>query len=171
MAKITHSRSACLLGPEFDDFLFAPICEEKNGMLLRVVSALARLDLDPWQETTSLACLPEGKAVERLAGLIAALPDGPLVHRDPMAIASGLIARLPRRLNSNGPLADKTSGKANLAVIQPQDFLFIAFILVVVFGNLASAGSPRLAANLNNTPATTASEIISPAPSSTSILK
>jgi hypothetical protein len=70
---MVHSQSACLLGPEFDDFLFAPLGEEKNGMLLRVVSALARLDLDPWQETTSLARLPKETATERLAALIAAL--------------------------------------------------------------------------------------------------
>ena len=28
------------LGPEFDAFLYAAICMEKNGMLLTVVSAL-----------------------------------------------------------------------------------------------------------------------------------
>jgi hypothetical protein len=38
--------SASLLGPEFDDFLFATIGEQGNGMLLSVASALARLDAD-----------------------------------------------------------------------------------------------------------------------------
>jgi hypothetical protein len=38
------------LGPEFENFLFAPIGEDSNGMVLSVLSALARLDIDPWQE-------------------------------------------------------------------------------------------------------------------------
>ena len=38
----------------FDPFLFAAIGEEQNGMLLSVLSALARLDLDPWYEAASL---------------------------------------------------------------------------------------------------------------------
>jgi hypothetical protein len=46
MAEMTRSARVSVLTPEFDDFLFAPIGEDKNGMLLRVVSALARLDVD-----------------------------------------------------------------------------------------------------------------------------
>ena len=49
--------SISYLGSEFDDFLFAPIGEERNGMPLSVVSALARSDLDPWQEAAQLARL------------------------------------------------------------------------------------------------------------------
>ncbi len=43
------------LGSEFDNFLFAPIGVDKNGMVLSVVSALARLDVDPWEEAEELA--------------------------------------------------------------------------------------------------------------------
>jgi hypothetical protein len=53
-----RAASTPYLGSQFDDFLFAPIGEEENGMLLSVVSALARLDLDPWQEAASLTGLP-----------------------------------------------------------------------------------------------------------------
>jgi len=45
---MTRSATVSLQRSEFDDFLFAPIGDEKNGMLLSVISALARLDLDPW---------------------------------------------------------------------------------------------------------------------------
>ena len=41
----------------FDPFLFSEIGEERNGMLLSMVSALARLDLDPWREAASLSRL------------------------------------------------------------------------------------------------------------------
>ena len=87
---------ATSLGSEFDNFLFAPIREEGNGMLLSVISALARLDLDPWQEATKLAGLPEEAATQRLTSLIAALPEGLSAHLAPGAVAARLIALLPR---------------------------------------------------------------------------
>lgn len=47
--------SFATLGSEFDAFLFAAIGEDRNGMPLSVVSFLARMDLDPWYEASSLA--------------------------------------------------------------------------------------------------------------------
>ena len=49
-------------------------------MLLSVLSALARLDIDPWHEAAKLAVLPGETATHRLASLIAALPDEPSPH-------------------------------------------------------------------------------------------
>ena len=72
-------------------------------MLLSVLSALARLGLDPWQEAAELARLPRRTATERLASLIAALPDGPPAHRDSATIAARVIALLPSRVSSNIP--------------------------------------------------------------------
>lgn len=72
-------------------------------MLLSVLSALARLNVDPWQEAAKLAQLPSATATERLTSLIAALPDGPSAQRDPGTIAARLIALLPRQAGSNVP--------------------------------------------------------------------
>jgi hypothetical protein len=44
-----------LPGSEFNDFLFAPIGEYRNGMLVSVLSGLTRSDVDPWQEAARLA--------------------------------------------------------------------------------------------------------------------
>jgi hypothetical protein len=98
---MSGSVCASLLGPEFDDFLFAPLGEERNGMRLSVLSALTRLEVDPRQEAAKLAELPEATASERLASLIALLPNEPLMHRDPETIAARLVALLPRRASSN----------------------------------------------------------------------
>jgi len=57
---MSSSASVSVLGTEFDDFLFAPIGEDRNDMPLSVLSALARLDIDPWQEADKLARLPRG---------------------------------------------------------------------------------------------------------------
>lgn len=92
---MVHSATASRLPLEFDDFLFAPIADDGNGMLLSVVSALARLDVDPWEEAASLARLPVDTAIERLRALIAALPPGVSASSDPATIAVRLIALLP----------------------------------------------------------------------------
>jgi hypothetical protein len=94
--EMTYSASASRLGSEFDDFLFAPIGEDRNGMLLSVLSALARLDIDPWQEAAKLAGLPGETATLRLASFIVELPDEAAAHPDPATIAARLIALLPR---------------------------------------------------------------------------
>ena len=69
-------------------------------MLLSVLSALARLELDPWQEAAKLARLPAAAATRRLASLLAALPDGARGKRDFSTVAARLIALLPRRATS-----------------------------------------------------------------------
>ena len=55
---MTRQDSVSSLGSDFNDFLYAPISEGRNGMLLSVLSALARLDVDPWEEAAQLAQLP-----------------------------------------------------------------------------------------------------------------
>ena len=103
MTAMTCSASASLPRSEFDDFLFAPIGDERNGMLLSVISALARLDLDPWLEAASLARMPKEAATERMTSLISALPERTAAHRDPEAIAARLVALLPRARASSAP--------------------------------------------------------------------
>jgi hypothetical protein len=81
---------------EFDDFLYAPVDQGNCGTFLSVISALARLDVDPWQEAASLARMSRENATERLASLIGALPGELLAHLDSRTIAARLIALLPR---------------------------------------------------------------------------
>ena len=55
------------------------------------------------REASELARLPGETATQRLASLIAALPDEPSAHLDPRTIAARLIALLPRRARPNLP--------------------------------------------------------------------
>lgn len=131
MARSAYS----LLGSEFDGFLFAPIGEERNGMLLSVVSALARRDVDPWQEAAQLALLPQAAATKRLATLITPLPDGSSGDRDPSTIAARLVALLPQSANSKilphktlpnaGPM---TNFRAFISMVVI-NAIFVAFML------------------------------------------
>jgi hypothetical protein len=54
----------------YNQFLFAPICEEANGMRLSVFSALARMDVDPWEEATRLAAMPKATAERTLVSTL-----------------------------------------------------------------------------------------------------
>lgn len=96
---------------EFEAFLFAPVGEDGHGMLLSVLSALARLNVDPWREAAKLAGLPAEKATQRLTSLIAALPDGPPAPRDAGTIAARLVKLLPRpRAASRAPMLGMAQG-------------------------------------------------------------
>jgi hypothetical protein len=89
-------QSFALLDSEFGAFLYAPIGEERNGMPLSVVSALTRLDIDPWQEAVRLAGLRQEEAVSALAQTIDRLPDIRRELLDARGIALRLVSLLPR---------------------------------------------------------------------------
>ena len=42
---------------DFDEFLYAPIGADASGNPVTLLSALARLDMDPWEEAANLARL------------------------------------------------------------------------------------------------------------------
>ena len=83
-------------------------------MRLSVLSALARLEVDPWQEATKLVGLPEATAIERLASLIALLPNEGSMLRDPNTIAARLVALLPRRASSETAQIKALPGAGNV---------------------------------------------------------
>lgn len=96
------------LGSEFDDFLLATIGDDHSGMQLSVLSALARLDVDPWEEAAALARLPNDNATRKLAALLAALPAGPTERDDSRTIAARLIPLLPHRAPPGAPTATRS---------------------------------------------------------------
>jgi hypothetical protein len=85
------------LGSEFDKFLFAPIGEDRNGLQLSVVSLLARMNLDPWQEAGTLAGLSTEAAATRLASSLDTLTDPNLRLTNPRPLVLRLLALLPKR--------------------------------------------------------------------------
>ncbi len=84
-----------LLESEFNEFLFAIVGEERIGVPLSVLSAFARLGLDPWVEAARLSDLPRESAVTRLSGAIASLPAGRWDFAETRGIATRLIGVLP----------------------------------------------------------------------------
>ena len=102
-------------------------------MPLSVLSALARLDIDPWQEADKLARLPGETATQRLASLIAALPDGPSAHLDPGTIAARLIALLPRRDRSNIPSRETLLSVGAVTNFRAVIFMIFIYVIVAIF--------------------------------------
>ena len=98
---MTHAALSPLIGPEFDEFLSTSIGEDRNGTGLSVLSALARLDVDPWKEATSLARMPREAAAVRLTELIEALPLAPASAIPSRMSAADLVALLPRGKTPN----------------------------------------------------------------------
>ncbi|WP_148219228.1 hypothetical protein [Azospirillum sp. B510] len=76
-------------------FLFAPLWEEKNGTPLSVLSALARLDIDPWAEAARLAVLPKDVAASALAIILRRLPMEQSAMPDTGAAAERAVTLLP----------------------------------------------------------------------------
>jgi hypothetical protein len=89
--------SFSLLRSEFNDFLFAPIGEETNHASLTVLSALSRQGLDPWHQADGLSRQSREVATQRMAAIIADLPDGSWNTSDALTISARLVALLPRR--------------------------------------------------------------------------
>jgi hypothetical protein len=92
------AQSSAFGGPTgvFDAFLYAAIDEDQHGVPLTVLSALARRDLDPWEEAARLGRLPAPVAVRELADLVAGIAPGPIPRADSETIAARLQALLPR---------------------------------------------------------------------------
>jgi hypothetical protein len=102
---MTPAVATFFVSAEFNDFLYAPIGAEENTMTLSVLSALSRLNVDPWAEASQLSALPKDIAAQRLASLIARLPGGPWAQADCAPIANRLIELLPHGSPPKIPLA------------------------------------------------------------------
>jgi len=92
---MTKADVSALSHSDLNDFLFADVGMEASGMTLSVLSVLARLGMDPWQEAGRLARLPRKAAVDGLAAIIAAMPASLWSLQDATAIAARLVALLP----------------------------------------------------------------------------
>lgn len=90
-----RSRFSTLSG-SYDNFLFAPVCEDANGMRLSVLSALARMNVDPWEEATRLAAMPKAIAEKTLLSILDLVSDRSWKSPEAAAIAARLVRLLPR---------------------------------------------------------------------------
>ena len=146
------------LKPEFDAFLFAPIGNNSNGMQVSVLSGLAQSELDPWQQAAELAQLPGKTAIDRLALLIGKMPDKGWAHPDAVAVATRLIALLPKQFSASRELSAQSLG----AMMKSKPWRVCVVLMSFVLGFQFLIASRQLAPKADNDGGK-ASEIDSPA--------
>jgi hypothetical protein len=139
---MTRAAAMSIPAAEFNEFLFATIGEDRNGMLVSVLSALARSDVDPWQEAAKLAELPGETATKRLASLIGSLSDRDASYLDPPKIAARLIALLPRQRGFNNRSHD-TSHDSGAATKSKPWWIYVIFMCFVLSIQFMIAGQQR----------------------------
>ena|SRR5271166_97033 len=100
-----------LLHSDLNDFLFASVGNEQNGMPLSVLSALTRLGVDPWEEAARLAALPKALAVEAMASIVARLPMARPQPSGNLAISRRLVELLPKHPQAEPPTREQTAEK------------------------------------------------------------
>ncbi len=135
---MTHAALKPLIGPEFDDFLYASIGEDRNGTGLSVLSALARLNVDPRLEATSLARMPRDAAAARLTALIDGLPYAPKSATPSKTTVADLVALLPAVSGlkvrcQHGAFAALRSPRTQTLVT----LTALAIIVLIIFANTA----------------------------------
>ena len=127
--------------PEMDSFLFADVGQEVDGIPLSVLSALARLGVDPRGEAARLSGLTSKAAASQLARLFARLPDRPWTQPELRRITRRLVELLPAA--SKGGENDQITSAANrkLSSVTPRHLFYLALALsgALVFG-LVSQG-------------------------------
>jgi hypothetical protein len=156
-----HSATVLSARSEFDAFLFAPIGEEKNGMLLSVLSALARLDLDPWREAAELARLPQQTARQRLTFLIGALPNQPPTGPEPETISARLIALLPRGASPSVASSEKLPGAGAAQNSRALIYVVLVNLLIMacMIGSQWAASRAHPPAKIDSAQASSASPV------------
>lgn len=109
---------------EYNPFLFARVRSEPQGPGaegddLTVLSALTRLQLDPWQEAGRLADLPLDAACRALAEALAHLPELNWQAADAAVAARRLVALLPAGAVPAIPLTAEASAARGVAIDDP----------------------------------------------------
>ena len=129
-------------------------------MLLSVLSALARQDIDPWQEAARLSRLPRAAATESLCAMIAALPAEARDPADPRSIAERLAALLP--ISDAFGRSPQKMAAAGVLATQADDVKYVV-AMVLILCLLSFAASSRQSASIESARAQSASVAVPPA--------
>lgn len=118
-------------GEEYACFLYSYVGEDRKGIGVTVLSALARLGFDPWKEASELAKLSETAAHARLDSMISSFDDVPAMGEQHSAITRRLIALLPRRASLESGARGSSASGASAIVSAPPRYL-IVFVLLML---------------------------------------
>ncbi len=143
------------VGSRYDDFLFAPICDEPGGMRLSVISALARSNVDPWEEAARLAALSTSDAERTLVSTLDMFPGDRQKPAETEILAARLVALLPKAREAAPARAAPSAG------VREQRthywIIWLCFAIVMSFlsphRNATTPGAGKSASTSNAAPA------------------
>ena len=92
-------------GTPFDTFLYATLGKDRNDNSVTVLSALARLGLEPWDAASDLASLTRDEARSRLDTVLIRFTDVPTLKDNHAAVSRRLIDLLPKGARQQARLA------------------------------------------------------------------
>ncbi len=104
-------------------------------MALSVLSALARLDIDPWHEAAELAQMPRLAAKQRLKSLIDELPEIRSILPDSEIASTRLIALLPSGSKSHGAAFSKVMPGTS-KMMNPKSLIYVLVVNLLLVAGL-----------------------------------
>ena len=128
-------------GSDYDAFLFAEVGEDRTGSAVTVLSALARLDLEPWTEARELSRLGPEDAHIRLATHLEAIADIPALALAGESRVAKLVSLLPKH---SPPRVSKSNeaGTSNFPKLSMSwtTVVIVGVVLLTWFFYLAQTG-------------------------------
>ena len=156
MIEMTSSPSVSYLTPQFDDFLFARINEDSEATPLSVLSVLARLGVDPWEEAAKLARLERISAAKRLVAFIAATPGAPSAYLNAKTVCDRLIDLLP----SSAGVMIQPHQERGVRALTKSRFLIWPVVIAVILAILLIVISLRPTVQANEPHVTSSSTVL-----------
>jgi hypothetical protein len=132
------------LRPDLDKFLYAAVGQEQEGVSLTMISALARLDLDPWDEASRLSALEKPEAGAQLTETILRLTGKRWPFPEARRIADGLVELLPNRAQKR-EAAHASRTKASNLVAGKRFWLACLLVAAAMLLGMAAIGELQLA--------------------------
>ena len=121
-------------GSSFDPFLFAEVGKDGAGATVTVLSALARLGLEPWTEASALALLGRDAAQVRLQAHLASFRDVPALGDESGNVATRLVALLPKRVSHRASIP--ASSVKHSSYRMPFFWILAAVICILVIARI-----------------------------------
>jgi hypothetical protein len=126
---VKHPARTRTLRSEFDAFLYASIGKSDDDVSLSVLSALARQNLDAWEEAATLTHLSRQSAIDRLASIISPMTMGQ-TDPEPAATAARLVALLPQSHTFNLPPYGKSSAGTPINITPIIIYIVIGALII-----------------------------------------
>jgi hypothetical protein len=166
---VNHRARFSTLNARYDDFLFAPVCEDANGMRVSVISALARTNVDPWEEATRLAAMPKAIAEKTLLSILDLVSGRSWKSPEAAAIVARLVRLLPQPGEAAATATAGTTTAASetakaLNLQKNSWWLWVAMALVMLFMMPHQQASTQSAPTATSEPGATSQSMSTQAP-------